>query len=192
MKFKMEAGLIELGQRDGLKDALAVLLREYPRESWKVHPGFDGLVRFWLERHMMFRRLLKMLTTETEKRLDHKTDPMVFKAHVSKLGSMLVGELNGHHNIEDAHYFPVLAKKDTRIAHGFEILDSDHHALDEIMHRYVKAASTVINADLQSASEIGKLPKETNVLEDLLARHLIDEEELVVPVILKHSAGGLG
>ncbi|WP_171237103.1 hemerythrin domain-containing protein [Ruegeria sp. HKCCA6837] len=182
----------QLGQRDGLPDALSVLLKEYPREGWEEHPGFEGLVRFWLDRHMMFRRLLEMLATETEKHLDQKTDRMVFKAHVAKLGSMLVGELNGHHNIEDAHYFPILAKKDFRIKRGFEILDRDHHALDDVLHRYVKAANAAINAELQSSREIGKFLEETNRLESMLSRHLIDEEELVVPVILKHGAGGLG
>ncbi|NOD36803.1 hypothetical protein GS632_20015 [Ruegeria sp. HKCCD7296] len=139
---------------------------------------------------MMFRRLLEMLTTETKKHLDQKTDRMVFKAHVAKLGSMLVGELNGHHNIEDAHYFPILAKKDFRIKRGFEILDRDNHALDDVLHRYVKAANAAINAKLQSSREIRKFLEETNRLESMLSLHLIDEEELVVPVILKHGAGG--
>ncbi len=191
-KVEMDNFSTQLGQRDGLPDALSVLLKEYPREGWEEHPGFEGLVRFWLDRHMMFRRLLEMLATETEKHLDQKTDRMVFKAHVAKLGSMLVGELNGHHNIEDAHYFPILAKKDFRIKRGFEILDRDHHALDDVLHRYVKAANAAINAELQSSREIGKFLEETNRLESMLSRHLIDEEELVVPVILKHGAGGLG
>ena len=188
----MDIGSMELAKRDGLPHALTVLLREYPRDLWEAHPSFDGLVRFWLDRHMMFRRILEMLTAETEKRLDQKKDPMHFKAHVSKLGSKLVGELHGHHNIEDAHYFPVLAKKDARIARGFDILDRDHHALDEILHRYVEAANAAINADLKSTREVGTFLEETRSLERLLSRHLIDEEELVVPVILKHGANDLG
>ena len=188
----MDTGSLELTKRDSLPDALTLLLREYPRDLWEAHPGFDGLVRFWLDRHMMFRRILEMLNTETERRLDQKTDPMHFKSHISKLGSMLVGELHGHHNIEDAHYLPVLAKKDTRIARGFDLLDRDHHALDEILHRYVEAANAAINADLKSTREVGTFLEETRSLERLLSRHLIDEEELVVPVILKHGASDLG
>ncbi len=188
--FRMD--LTRLGDREGLPDALRVLLGDYPRESWATDPGFDGLVRFWLDRHLMFRRLLDRITSETEARLDGKTDPMLYKAHVSKLGSMLVGELHGHHNIEDMHYFPVLAAKDSRIARGFEILDHDHHALDGILDRYVKAANAAIKADPQATGEIGTFLDETGTLRRLLSRHLIDEEELVVPVILKHGTGGLG
>ncbi|WP_231700965.1 hemerythrin domain-containing protein [Aliiruegeria sabulilitoris] len=191
MEDQMDIGSTELGERDGLPDALSVLLKEYPREIWETSPGFNGLVRFWLDRHMMFRRLLGMLTTETEKRLDQNTDPKEFKARVSRFGSLLVGELHGHHNIEDAHYFPVLAKKDPRITRGFDILDRDHHALDDILNRYVEAANAVINANEGSTREIGMFLQETRGLELLLSRHLIDEEELVVPIILKHGAGGL-
>ena len=166
----MDADLIELGKREGLPDALTVLLKEYPRDIWETHAGFDGLVRFWLDRHMMFRRLLEMLMAETQKRLDNKTDPTAFKTHVSRLGSVLVGELHGHHNIEDAHYFPVLAQKDARIKRGFDILDRDHHALDDILHRYVQAANAAINADVKSTREIGKFHAETQALRGLLSR----------------------
>lgn len=188
----MGTDLDELGQREGLPDALTVLLRDYPRDIWETHPGFHGLVQFWLDRHMMFRRLLHMLTDATRQRLDNKVDPMAFKAQVSRFGSTLVGELHGHHTIEDAHYFPVLAQKDTRITRGFDILDRDHHALDAILHRYVQAANAAINADVTSTREIGKFLTETEALEGLLSRHLTDEEELVVPVILKFGAHGLG
>ncbi|GGE48726.1 hemerythrin domain-containing protein [Actibacterium pelagium] len=188
----MDAELSDLGKREGLPDALKVLLNEYPRDIWQAHPGFDGLIRFWLERHMMFRRLMDVLTAETQKRLDKEVDARAYQASVSRFGSMLVGDLHGHHNIEDMHYFPVLAKLDTRVSRGFDILDRDHHALDDILYRYVEAANAVINADAQSTRETAKFLDETQSLEALLSRHLIDEEELVVPVILKHGANGLG
>ncbi|SNS87086.1 hemerythrin domain-containing protein [Tropicimonas sediminicola] len=191
MMDQIDLGAFELGKRDGLPDALLVLLEEYPHEIWAEHPGFDGLVRFWLDRHLMFRQLLGLLTSEAEKRLDKKTDPMLFKAHVARLGSTLVGELHGHHGIEDAHYFPVLARKDPRITRGFDILDRDHHTLDDLLSRYVEAANRAIQADPGSTREIGRFLEETRGLEAMLSRHLIDEEELVVPIILKHGAGGL-
>ena len=48
---------LALGVRAGLPDALRVLLADYPREGWESHPHFTGLVRFWLDRHLMFRPL---------------------------------------------------------------------------------------------------------------------------------------
>lgn len=191
-RIEMDADLSSLCKREGLPDALTVLLKEYPRDSWEGHPGFEGLVRFWLDRHMMFRRLLDVLTSETRKRLDNKTDPTAFRAYLSRYGSMFVSELHGHHNIEDMHYFPVLKKLDPRVSRGFDILDRDHHELDDNLRRYVEAANAAINADRTSTREIGAFLRETQTLEAQLSRHLIDEEELVVPAILKYGAGGLG
>jgi len=42
---------IDLAQRSRLPDALRVLLEQYPRDMWESHRNFDGLTRFWLERH---------------------------------------------------------------------------------------------------------------------------------------------
>ena len=183
---------LHLDLRSGLPDALTVLLRDYPRAGWEAHPGFDGLVRFWLDRHMMFRRLTGMLVEASEARLDAKMDPRQFKANLSRMGSMLVGELHGHHNIEDHHYFPILSAKDPRIAQGFEVLDADHHALDGLLNRYVEAANAALQAPDSDTTAIGTFLKETRALDALLDRHLLDEEDLVVPVILKYGAGGLG
>ncbi len=182
----------DLQTREGLPDALAILLREFPRDAWEVHPGFEGLVRFWLERHMMFRRILERLSQDTQLRLDNKMDPQKFRSGMSRLGGMFVSELHGHHTIEDRHYFPVLAGKDQRVARGFEILDADHHALDGHLNSYVEAANAALNAADGSTAELGNFLSTTEALEHMLSRHLIDEEELVVPVILKYGASGLG
>ena len=41
-----------LEHRAGLPEPLRLLLDTHPRESWKAHPDFHGLVSFWLERHI--------------------------------------------------------------------------------------------------------------------------------------------
>lgn len=182
----------DLQTRQDLPDALKALLREYPRDNWETHPNFNGLVRFWLDRHMMFRRILATLTEEATQRLDGNIDPQQYLSNLSRLGSMFVGELHGHHNIEDMHYFPILAQKDHRISIGFDILETDHHALDAVLNNYVEDANAALRASDASNDETGKLLETTQDLGRLLHRHLLDEEDLVVPVILKHGAGGLG
>ena len=59
-----------LETRTGLPDALRVLLAEYPREAWETHDNFGALIRFWLDRHLRFRRLMETMTAETERALD--------------------------------------------------------------------------------------------------------------------------
>jgi iron-sulfur cluster repair protein YtfE (RIC family) len=186
---------LALDTRVGLPDALRVLLDEYPRDRWEDDPGFDGLIRFWLDRHLMFRRLMTEMWDKTEALIDHEVEPDRYLAVVSRHGGMFVNGLHEHHTIEDTYYFPKLSQRDSRITKGFDILDSDHHAIDHHLNTFVERANAVIGkADdrdrLQDAA--GAFAAQLTELERLLNRHLLDEEELIVPVILKFGTEGLG
>ncbi len=185
---------ISLETRDGLPEALQVLLREHPREAWEADPQFNGLIAFWLDRHMMFRKLGGLLQQECESLLDQKSDPGRFAQAIGHYGGMFVNQLHGHHQIEDHHYFPVLATRDTRIEKGFELLDADHHALDGHLERFVTSANRAITgakgADPKTAA--ADFLTAAQGMDHLLRRHLDDEEDLIVPVILKYGTEGLG
>lgn len=186
---------LALDTREALPDALRVLLKEYPRAGWGASPNFEGLVRFWLERHLMFRRLLDLMQKDAERIADGGMDGRDFAQRLARYGSAFVNELHGHHSIEDAHYFPVLARAEPRLSRGFDILDRDHHALDAHLAGFAEAANRAIRAgaeggDARAAG--GRFLGDLKGLGRFLDRHLVDEEELVVPVILKHGAGGLG
>jgi hemerythrin-like domain-containing protein len=185
---------LSLDTRTGLPEALRVLLAEYPRDGWAAHPQFHGLVSFWLERHMMFRQLMEHMGRETEAFLDGKRDPSGFAQGIGRYGGLFVNQLHGHHQIEDHHYFPILRDRDTRITRGFDLLDADHHALDGILERFVGQANGAISGatgrDPKKAA--GVLHEGLADLERLIDRHLTDEEDLIVPVILRDGPGGLG
>lgn len=185
---------LDLPRRTGLPDALQVLLRDYPRDGWRDDPGFNTLIAFWLDRHMMFRRLMAEMRKGTELLLDRQMAEDRFGAMVSRYGGMFVQQLHGHHMIEDQHYFPKLVAKDARIEKGFAILDKDHHALDGYLAGFVDSANAVLGQQgdrtkLQDAA--GLFKGELARLEGLLDRHLVDEEDLIVPVILRYGADEL-
>ena len=184
-----------LQTRTGLPDALRALLAEYPREAWETDPGFHGLVSFWLERHLMFRRLTELLREDAERVLDGDADRSRYGTRVGRYGSMLVNELHGHHSIEDHHYFPVLAQREPRIERGFAILDRDHKDLDGFLAAFVKSANGAIRTAASGEGfrdAAAAFHAEVLRLDRLLDRHLTDEEELVVPVILRDGPRGLG
>lgn len=181
--------------RAGLPDALRVLLNDYPRANWAEAQGFDGLIRFWLQRHLMFRRILGALDDATRDGLDRKIDAQRLGATIARHGGLLVQELHTHHMIEDAHYFPVLQKRDKRIARGFDILDADHHALDAHLNAFTETANASLSAlssGLDTVDPAARFHKALQGLSGLLDRHLEDEEDLVVPVLLRYGTGGLG
>ncbi len=185
---------ISLETRTGLPEPLRVLLRDYPRDGWPADPQFHGLVSFWLERHLMFRDLMGRMTTETEAFLDGARDTRHFTRIIAHYGSAFVNQLHGHHQIEDQHYFPILRTRDPRIETGFDLLDSDHHALDGLLGRFVDQANGVIQRgqgqDPRRAA--ATLHHGLADLTRLITRHLDDEEDLIVPVILRDGPGGLG
>ena len=186
---------LTLENRSGLPDALRVLLEDYPRTGWTNDPGFNGLIQFWLERHVMFRRLMDELRAGTEAALDRKIDNRQYGMLVSRYGGMFVNQLHEHHGIEDAYYFPKLSQKDSRVEKGFAILDADHHALDRHLADFVDGANGVLQR-LDDAETLrknaGAFRDQLAGLERLLDRHLTDEEDLIVPVILRYGSADLG
>ncbi len=185
---------LALDRRDGLPEHLRVLADKYPRGDWTGHGNFDGLTRFWLDRHLMFRDCLARLQSETETFLDQNRDRNAYGHQLSRLGGFFINQLLTHHHIEDQHYFPILEAKDTRLKAAFELLDNDHHALDAHLH----ALADDTNAVLHKLQEREKADRQAETYRQTLTgfarfldRHLCDEEEVVVPVILEHGSGGL-
>lgn len=178
---------LDLRTRACLPDALRVLLADFPRETWEGHRHFTGLVEFWLDRHLMFRRLMELLTQETESLLDGG-DPARFGAALPRYGGMLLQQLHGHHQIEDAHYFPILEQKAPEIARGFHLMEADHQQLDPALQDFADTANAALGRIAEGGNaKDATAPFATSLqgLGKLLDRHLTDEEELVVPVVLK-------
>lgn len=181
---------LALDIRAGLPDALRALVERIPRDSWQSHPNFDQLVSFWLERHMMFRKLTEMLQSDARSLIDKRMEQRDYANRLGRFGGMFVNELHGHHQIEDHHYFPVLARAEPDFARGFEILDTDHHAIDAALNRFVESANAILQSGgdrLLFHDRTGRFSDELTEVARLLNRHLEDEEELVAPVLLKHG-----
>ena len=188
-----ESDPLALATRSGLPEALRVLLEDYPREAWEADPGFGQLIRFWLDRHMMFRNLSARMTEDAQTAVEGNTDQQRYAAGLSRVGGMFVNNLHGHHQVEDAHYFPVLSQHDSRLDRGFAMLDADHHALDGQLAGFVTRANAVLQAEgAARQTATGRFLDELGTLAPLLERHLTDEEDLIVPVLLRYGEAGLG
>lgn len=189
------ASELALEYREALPDALRILLQDYPRELWEEDPGFSQLIRFWLDRHLMFRRIMEALQATTDRVIDKALDPQSFAQQLSRYGSMFVGELHAHHSIEDAHYFPVMKTLDSRITSGFDILDRDHHTIDGRLQDFANTANDLLRGlqadEAEAMAQLGPLSDALVTMERFLDRHLTDEEELIVPVLLKYTPEGL-
>lgn len=181
---------LTLATRKGLPDEFRLILADFPRDGWPAHAEFNGLAAFWLERHLAFRAMIAQLQGDAAGLLDGKLAMQDYAGRLSRLGSRFLGDLIGHHQIEDDAYFPKLALLEPRIARGFDMLDGDHHALHALIDRFVTGANAVLGAKpLAQRDRVGRFSDDLSDFATLLDRHLTDEEDLVLPVVLKHRVG---
>ncbi|NNE81088.1 MAG: hemerythrin domain-containing protein [Silicimonas sp.] len=170
------------------------LLAEYPRDSWEAHPGFKEKTRQWLRAHQMFRQLGALMREDIETYLNKDHDAETLAARLSRFGNMLVGNLHGHHGWEDHSYFPEISAADPRFDTGLGILEKDHETLNAVLDSFTRSANRTIKlAQLDERAmpdEAGVLHGHAETIEAFLNRHLEDEEDLAVPIILHHRLRG--
>lgn len=188
----MKSADLPLDTREGLPDELRYLLNDLPRDGWPEHPDFNGLTAFWIERHMLFRKLMAVMTSDAEEVIARALDPQKFRARLSQLGGTFVNQLHGHHRVEDDQFFPQLEALEMRLQRGFEMLDRDHHAIDGLLAKFTEQANGVLAHDANDTllrEAAAGFRRDLKGLNRLLERHLTDEEDLVLPIILKHHIG---
>lgn len=177
---------LDIATRHGLPEELRVLARLYPRATWRGHPNFSDLTAFWLERHLMFREVLARIQSATELHIAAPQER--FGPEIARYTGFLLNQLHEHHGIEDHHYFPRLVGFDARLARAFEMLDADHHALDAHINGLATATNAVLSAlNAGQPAEAGPLLEVQQGFERFLDRHLSDEEEIIVPVLLEYG-----
>lgn len=173
---------------------MGVLLHDYPRDEWAANPHFAKSTRQWMRAHEKFRVLADHLHDQTEGFLERSRDPEGFADHLGRYGTALVRNLHGHHHFEDREFFPELSAADPRFDAGLEILEKDHAALDRVLDGFSRTGSRVIKLvqldEAAARDEAGQLVTQTAAIRAFLARHLGDEEDLAVPVILHHALRG--
>ena len=173
---------------------MRILLDQYPRDDWSAHPGFKEKTRHWLAAHQSFRQLAELLRTDAEGYLDKAIAPEEYGRRLSLYGNLLVANLHGHHSWEDRSYFPELSAADPRFDAGLEVLEKDHADLDVVLDAFTRTANRAIKLvqldEAQAHDEVGLLHGTSQTIEAFLQRHLSDEEELAVPIILHHRLRG--
>jgi hypothetical protein len=180
-----------------LGDELRVLARRHPRATWASHANLGGIARFWLERHEMFRRLDQIIRSGVEAALHERAEAADFKPWLAQHLRWSLGGLEEHHQVEDLHYFPVFRRAEPRLAPGFELLERDHEALHTAIGGIVLRANAVLTVEVTDSARFrAALARFHDAHVELgrdLLRHLDDEEDLVIPLLLErgeHAFGG--
>ena len=177
--------------RQGLPTEMQALLRDYPREAWPDNPHFARSIQNWMSAHKMFRQLGEITRDDVEKLIEKMLNPTEFSRRFAYYGDLLVRNLHGHHAWEDRDYFPELSAADSRFDRGLEMLEADHYQLDVTLDKFTKVANRLLQLieleEKQAREEAGELLESCQDIGQFLARHLQDEEDLVVAILLHHK-----
>jgi hypothetical protein len=182
----------DIDRRTGWPDELCVVLRDYPRDTWPATRS--GMARFWIDKHNYLRRQSAALQSAND---DYRARPTTAAQFGNWLAPRLqgfLGELHGHHQIEDFHYFPAFRAAEPRLAAGFDVLNRDHelihggivgiveaiNALIETLH----AASADTDAQRRAAD---RYIEASGTLHRRIERHLEDEEDLIIPLMIRQG-----
>lgn len=177
-----------LESRDGLPDALAWLRPSYPRDGWRAHSNFGELSNFWFQVHDHLREhgaaLDKATSDFREGRLDAGRYRQFFVPNLNRF----LGHLNGHHQIEDQHYFPKFRALDQRMVAGFELLEQDHQHIHEALLASAESANRFLQSFAAGDDAVRRAADAYATMSErllaMLRRHLADEEDLVMPAML--------
>jgi hypothetical protein len=136
--------MLDLENRVGWPTELRLLIDRYPRVVWPTHTNLGALARFWLEIHDGFRSFSDALGQATVDWREGRVTHDHFRSWFAPQLQTFLSHLNGHHQIEDRHFFPLFRAAEPRLRSGFEVLENDHHVIHASMDRLVKAANAFL------------------------------------------------
>jgi hemerythrin-like domain-containing protein len=187
---------LELARRTGLPAEFRAGLELYPREVWSDHAHLGMTARFWLARHDAFRELGGSILAGLDDFREGRTERDAFVPWLVPRLRHFLSDLQGHHQIEDLHYFPVFVAAEPRLVAGFELLENDHETIHGWIGSVVETANVFLStaeADASAQQAVADRHGEASrqLIEGLM-RHLADEEDLIMPVILDRTEERLG
>jgi hemerythrin-like domain-containing protein len=191
-----EIDALALARRERWPVELRLLIERYPREVWHAHANLGEMARFWLARHDMFRELAASIEAGAARFREGQVAASEFGRWFAPRLQFFLEQLHVHHHIEDGHYFPVLRAAEEKLARGFDVLENDHVAIHGDIARTVENANALLralggSADAQQRAGAGYAAAGAALLKSL-RRHLDDEEDLIVPLILDRGEEKLG
>ena len=183
----------DIDQRTGWPEHLCVVLNDYPRSTWSTTRS--AMARFWIEKHNYLRRQSAALQNANRDYLEGKAEASQFAAWLAPRLQGFLSELHGHHQVEDFHYFPAFRTAEPRLVTGFDVLDQDHELIHAGILSVVETVNELIKTITSSSPQAAdarrraaeRYTKASRQLHLRLERHLADEEDLIIPLMIRQD-----
>ncbi len=180
-----------LPNRHDLPSQIAFLRDRYPPDSWRQHDNYGELAAFWLQVHASLKAHGSALQQATTAFREQAWDAARFQQFLAPRLGHYLEHLEGHHHIEDAHYFPRFRLLDRRMVLGFDLLENDHDVIHDSVLATASTGRDLVhslarNQDAARRAADAYADRADQLLL-LLERHLADEEDLVIPAMLEYG-----
>lgn len=188
-------GIAELGRRKGLPRDLLFLAEKHPRGTWRGRSELAGAGEVWLGSHDYFRAMTAKIVENLSRLQETGETTYDSGAAFGRHSGGLLGSLEGHHGIEDDHYFPMFRRAEPRLIRGFDILDADHEKIHAAIYDFsarsrdflsrIGQSEGVMTADQRRATD--DMAETAGLFTAILRQHLGDEEDIVIPLIIERA-----
>ena len=178
-----------VAKRGGLSDSIRETLLESDREQWMGHPRFHGKAAFWMTIHRDLLQGAAHLRQGMEQLLDIPDTELADTLRASRLRNFarrLIDFAHHHHEIEDHGYFPQFVLLYPSLDRALALLDGDHRVLNEALDETDTALGNLGTGEI-NRDVIAKIHDGCSMLDQILNRHIRDEEDIIIPILLKHG-----
>ncbi|NRA86678.1 MAG: hemerythrin domain-containing protein [Rhizobiales bacterium] len=178
-----------ISTRDGLPISIRSTLLEEAKSDWSKHPAYAKNARFFMNIHRQLINKSQDIANTLEKMLDIPDSDIQLAINQSKLianSRHLFQFAHGHHQIEDHNYFPQFIRLQPSLEQAFELMDGDHNVIETTLHN----AEQSLNSLAQNGTTRDRLAefyKHSKGLNKIITRHIRDEEEVIIPIFLRHG-----
>lgn len=175
-----------LADRTALPDDFVWLRDAFPRSRWG-DAAVPQTATHWLAMHDGFRQASQHMDHISRAYRAGDVDLRAFHDRLLPTLARFLQHLDGHHNIETRHYFPIFRRIEPRIADGIDLLDRDHDAVHAQLETLADRGNALHHAARSggpdAADAAARLADALDTAGPGLLRHLEDEEDIVIPLI---------
>ena len=174
--------------RKGLPDDIRGSLLSPAKKQWKSHPNYNGMASVFVDFHSMLNLTLFSIQRQLKSILDTPQNKTMHSGALRKVSNDMqsfYAAIPRHHEVADQLSFPKFRRHFPKLSHALTLLDKDPVVLMPMVEVIYDDSYQILNTDIVSYSLLGRVYADVVKTKDLLARHLSDEEDIIIPMFLK-------
>ncbi|WP_299188965.1 hemerythrin domain-containing protein [uncultured Psychrobacter sp.] len=158
------------------------LFNKLPPDQW-FSADYAYKTSGWLKVHTNIRKRQRILTQISVGYQSGEYDWSEYRSQILKRNNMHILKLHQHHGVEDEGFFPEFIRMYPQLQAGFEILGRDHVRLDALLDKLQVQNDILARSEAEDKALAEQLHQTLVDATNLLAQHLSDEEDLVIPIL---------